>query len=85
MPQINAPVRARDLRANIKEMGFEQGVVHTLELALEEFSAMRQNMRSLAEMMDLCVTQTENMLRVTNVLKGMVVDLQRVMPPKDET
>ena len=84
MPQINAPIRARDLRQNIKEMGFEQGVVHTLEAALEEFSVMRQNMRSLAEMMDMCVKQTETMIKIGTGLGDIVRDLQRAIKGEDE-
>ena len=83
MPQINAPIRARDLRQNIKEMGFEQGVVHTLEAALEEFSVMRQNMRALAEMMDLCVKQIETMVEVGDELGKQMGDIRRALP-KDE-
>jgi hypothetical protein len=84
MPQINAPIRARDLRHNIAEMGFEKGMVHTMELLLEEFSEHRQNMRSLAQMMDLCVKQIETMVEVSDVLKHMVVEVQRQVQEKDQ-
>jgi hypothetical protein len=84
VPQINAPIRARDLRHNIAEMGFEKGMVHTMELLLEEFSEHRQNMRSLAQMMDLCVKQIETMVEVSDVLKRMVVEVQRQVQEKDQ-
>jgi hypothetical protein len=84
MPQINAPIRARDLRHNVSEMGFEKGVMHTLELLLEEFSEQRQNMRSLAQMMDLCVQQIENMVKLNDAFKHTLEEMQRTMQPKDE-
>jgi plasmid maintenance system antidote protein VapI len=58
--------------------------VHTMELLLEEFSEHRQNMRSLAQMMDLCVKQIETMVEVSDVLKRMVVEVQRQVQEKDQ-
>jgi hypothetical protein len=42
------PVRARDLRANIKELGFEAGIITTLEALLDEFASLRQSMVQMA-------------------------------------
>ena len=41
--------RGRDLRRNIAELGFERGVVTTLELHLDEFISLRQSMTELAK------------------------------------
>jgi hypothetical protein len=44
-------LKARDLRVSIKDMGFEQAVVHTLELVLEE-QADASNIHTLTELVD---------------------------------
>ena len=49
------PVRARDLRTNIAELGFEKGVVATLELILDEFAGDRQHLREMTELLDHCI------------------------------
>jgi hypothetical protein len=71
------PIRARDLRVNIKEMGFEKGVVHTLELALEELSAVRGHIRDMAEMVQQCINETEKMVAIGGRMKDELQQLHR--------
>jgi hypothetical protein len=71
------PIRARDLRVNIAEMGFERGVVHTLELALEDMSAIRSNMRDAAELLQGCIDQMDRFLAVSEGLQTRIDQLRR--------
>ena len=72
-----AIVRARDLRANIAELGFEKGVVHTLELFLEEFAGHRQHMRELTELVAQCVDEVEKLIHVGVSLRLKVEQIKR--------
>lgn len=77
-PSIRAaPVRARDLRANIQELGFEKGVVYTLELLLDEFTAYRENMRDMTELLALCIQNVERMVHVGEHAKAQIEELKR--------
>ncbi len=78
MPDITGPVRARDLRANIKELGFETGVVKTLELMLEEHSHMRYQLHQLTTLVDACIDQVSNMVSVGAHLRTQLEDMKRV-------
>lgn len=71
------PVRARDLRVAIKDMGFERGTVHTLELALEEVSSLRLDLRNITELVSLCINQIEIMVRFGDATKTMLEELKR--------
>jgi hypothetical protein len=58
------PVRARDLRASIKELGYDKGVVATLEAVLEERVQEREQMRELVQLVSQCIDQVEKMISV---------------------
>ena len=81
---IRGPVRARDLRANIKELGFEQGVVVTMELLLEEHQADRQQMREIAELLFKCIEQVGQMVQVGSGMHERLNALQRAMSAEDD-
>jgi hypothetical protein len=70
-------IRARDLRANIAEMGFEKGVVHTLELALEQQVEMQQNLRAITELVDMCIKELEKLIAIGGQMKQTVDRLHR--------
>lgn len=72
-----APVRARDLRVNIRELGFEQGVMHTLELLLDEFAAHRENMREVVELIQIMSNNIEKMVHVGERAKVQIEELKR--------
>lgn len=63
MPK-STPLKARDLRVNIKELGFEKGVVMTLELLLDEWAGMRQGMVDMANVQTQMI---DTLTDVTNV------------------
>ena len=79
MPSLRTgPVRARDLRANINELGYEVGVVTTLEAMLEEYSATRQNIREMAELIVQCIDRVNDMVSVGTERKQRIEELKRV-------
>ena len=78
------PVRARDLRSNIKELGFEQGVVATLETMLEEHSHMKQLVRDMAGLLDRCIDEVVKMTQVGESMKDRVEQLKRDTKPEGE-
>ena len=77
-------VRARDLRTNIHEMGFEKGVVHTLELFMEEYSQHRQHMRELTELVSQCIDQVEKMVHVSSAMSETMQQIRRDAERGDE-
>ncbi len=69
------PVRARDIRRWIKELGFENGVVHTLEQMAEEQISHRQDMASLA---DIQSTVVESLERLNIIHEGVAKQLDEM-------
>lgn len=70
-------IRARDVRFNIKEMGFENGVVVSLERMLDEFAETRQHMRELTELVAQCVDEVEKLIHVGVSLRLKVEQIKR--------
>lgn len=78
MPQSHsAPIRARDLRANIKQYGFERGVVITLELLLDEWAGMRQQMQEMASIQSATIDQLQIMVGNAEGIARRVSTLQQ--------
>lgn len=85
MPSLRTgPVRARDLRANINELGYEVGVVTTLEAMLEEYSATRQNIREMAELIVQCIDRVNDMVSVGTEMKQRIEEMKRVQEQDKE-
>lgn len=70
-------VHARDLRENIKELGFERGVVVTLELLLEEFTGYRQYLLRLADVQSTCIDSIQQLTEVGGTILQTVNDIRR--------
>lgn len=81
---ISPPVRARDLRSNIQEMGFERGVVHTLELLMDEFTAFRQSMRDMARIQGQCIDRLDDFITIGDGMKKQIDDFIRLNKQGDE-
>lgn len=77
------PVRARDLRANIQELGFENGVVTTLEAMIDEHVQDRQSMRDMAQLLDQCIDQVTNMISVGGEMQKKMIELKRARDQGD--
>jgi cell division protein ZapA (FtsZ GTPase activity inhibitor) len=71
------PIRARDLRTNIKEYGFDRGVVMTLELFMDEFAEMRQHMRELADLQSTCMDTMSQFIQISEAMKQRLEALRR--------
>ena len=77
MPTIRGPVRARDLRANMKEYGDKEGMCMTMEQMLDERVQDREHIRELAAMVDRCVDLVTQMTQVGNEMKNQLADMKR--------
>jgi hypothetical protein len=77
------PVRARDLRLNIKDLGFEKGMVTTLELLMEEFAAYRQYLRELSELQSTCMDTMSQFIQISEAMKHRLETIRRTQD--DET
>jgi hypothetical protein len=78
------PVRARDLRANIREAGFENGVVATIEHLLEEFAQYRQHMREMTDLLATCVDQVGLMVDAGQAMTKRLDQIKRDQTKGDE-
>jgi hypothetical protein len=78
------PVRARDLRSAIKELGFEPGVVSTFERFLDEFATYRKQQRDLVQLVDQCIEQVSMMVQIGSSMKDQLEQLKRTRDISDE-
>jgi len=81
MPTVKGPVRARDLRANIAEHGFENGVVYTLEQLLDEHTQDRQHLREMASLLNQCMDHLNKMMAVGT---SITQELDRMKRERDQ-
>lgn len=72
------PIRARDLRQNIRDYGFEQGTVVTFEQLLDEYVQHRQHIRELTRLVSQCIEQIERFLAVGEGLRREIETIKRV-------
>ena len=72
------PVRARDLRANISDLGYERGVVTTLEALLDEFAAHRQNLREMSIILDNIIDRMQVFVSLGEELQRKVMEVSKL-------
>ena len=77
-------IRARDLRANIKEQGFERGVVTTLERMMDEMAEMRQHIRQMAELLDQTINEIEKLANIGGQMHKVIEQMVRDRTQGDE-
>jgi hypothetical protein len=77
-------VKARDLKDNIKTYGFEKGVVHTLELLLDEYAGHRQHMRELTDIAARCIENIDRFLVVGESLQKEIQKIRREREQHDD-
>jgi hypothetical protein len=65
-------------------MGFEKGVVHTLELFLDEFTQYRLHQREIVTLLDQCIEQTSKMVAVGGQMHESIAAIKRAMKQGDE-
>ena len=73
-----SPVRARDLRANLHELGFERAVLLTLEAVLDERVQEREQMRELVQLVAHCIDQVEKMINVGTGMHKRLDEIKRI-------
>jgi hypothetical protein len=78
------PVRARDLRTNIKDYGFEKGVVATIEAMLEEQGEMRQHLREAVEMLAMFTDRLSDLHLIANGMQNKMDQMRREQEHGDE-
>ena len=71
------PIRARDLRANIKDYGFENGVVLTVEAMLEEQGEIRQHLREAVEMLAMFTDRLSDLHLIANGMQNKMDQMKR--------
>jgi len=80
------PVKARDLRDNIRTYGFEKGVVATLEPLLEEHAVAWRNMQTLTNLVDQLIDHLGELHQIAEGMRQGIDGLQRaVREPPHET
>ena len=84
MPTVSGPVRARDLRSAIKEMGFEPAVVYILELLLDEHTQDRQHLREMTSLLDQCIDEVSKMVGIGTSITQTIDQLKRDRQRGDE-
>jgi ABC-type transporter Mla subunit MlaD len=78
-------IKARDVRVNIAEVGFERGVVHSLESAIEEINALRSNLRDAAEVISNMVDQMDRFMNISEGIQSKLNMLERNTKEDDTT
>jgi len=78
------PVRARDLRTNIKDYGFEKGVVATIEAMLEEQGEMRQHLREAVEMLAMFTDRLSDLHLIANGMQNKMDQMRQEQEHGDE-
>jgi chemotaxis regulatin CheY-phosphate phosphatase CheZ len=71
------PIRARDVRANITELGYENGTLKSLEALAEEQSSMRITLREMAQMLARCIDAVDNMVNVGDAMGAKLKEIER--------
>ena len=88
MPQSpiirGGPVRARELRENIRTMGFEVGTITTLERLLDEWASTRNQLREMVQIIDQQGNLIAQFLQIGEGMKEQIERLKRTRDMTDE-
>lgn len=66
---------ARDVTEKLRELGFERGTAHILQIVLEQHSAIRHELRETQQMMN---KMTDILLQLTVVGEQMKAETERM-------
>jgi len=69
--------RARDVRANIKELGFEKGAELSLTLVADEMAGIRQSITELTNMVNQCIDLISNMTTINGEMAQQIDRMKR--------
>jgi len=73
-----AMFRARDVRANVKELGWEKGLEMSLTLMADEMIGIRQTLTELTAMQEKFIDLIGDMGIVTGALATKLHDMSRI-------
>lgn len=76
-PKGSALFRARDVRANIKEMGFEKGTELSLTIMADEMTGMRQVITELTSTVQQCINLLSIMTQVNGAMATKINNMSR--------
>lgn len=77
MPISRQAFRARDVRANILELGFEKGIELSLTLLADEIAGMRQTIKSTVENQDKIVDVLGQVTQINGAIAQQVDEMKR--------
>ena len=74
---MSGPVKARDVRAAIREHGFERGVERILTLLCDELVGYRQAMNEMATIQSQTIDRLSELTTIGGTLAQRLSDLKR--------
>lgn len=77
MPVQRQAFRARDVRANIKEMGFEKGIELSLTLLADEMTGFRQSMKEMSELQSMMIDRLTDTMQISGAMATKISEMQR--------
>ena len=85
MTQKSSPFRARDVRANIKELGYEKGLEMSLTLLADEMVGIRQTLTELTKNQEQMIELIAQMTQVSGAMATRISDMKRMEEQFDES
>lgn len=76
--------RARDVRADIKEMGFEKGIERAVTMIADEQSGVRDSLANMAKMLDHVVDTLTDMVKINGAMAEQM-DLMKRNKEQEES
>lgn len=77
-------IRARDVRTYIAELGFEKGVVQSLERLLDDYAETRQHIRQIAELLAKNIDELEKLVQIGDTMKKSIDEIRRIQRQGDQ-
>lgn len=77
MPIQRQAFRARDVRANIKELGFEKGIELSLTVLADEMTGFRQSMKEMAELQSMMIDRLSEVIQISGVMGEKLHEMSR--------
>lgn len=78
MPIQRQAFRARDIRANIRELGFERGIELSLTLLADEMVGVRQSMKEMAELQSMMTDRLTDMTQISGAMATKISEMRRL-------
>lgn len=69
--------RARDVRANIKELGFEKGIELSLTILADEMTGFRQSMKDMSELQSMMIDRLTEIIQISGAMGEKIHEMSR--------